>query len=208
MLDWLFDHFAAMGLEEVVLVTGHLRTVLREHVERASPPFDVRWVHNEDFDRTNNVYSLWLARDALQPPFILAESDLVLEPGLLEPLLAADGMVVARWDAAMSGTVVEVSASGQVQRLILKRDQEPDMDLTRTFKTVNFYSFSPASWDAYAPALDEAVGLGQLQDYYEAVLGDLINAGRVHMRAVDVTGRRWMEIDDHDDLARALAIFA
>lgn len=204
MLDRILHALGEIGVEEVVVVTGHLHDVLRTHVEGTPRPFNVEYVHNERYDETNNVYSLWLARERLRPPFVLAESDLVFDPVALEPLAVPDRMAVARWTPVMDGTVVEVDPGGIVTRLILKRDQRPDQDLAATWKTVNLYSFSERTWQAaYRPALDKAVAAGELQDYYEASLGELINAGMVTLEAVDFSAERWMEVDDLTDLARA-----
>jgi L-glutamine-phosphate cytidylyltransferase len=208
MLDRILDALARISVEEVVIVTGHLHDVLRAHVDSAPRPFTVEYVHSERYDRTNNVVSLWLAREQLRPPFILAESDLVFDADALEPLAVPDRMAVARWTPVMDGTVVEVDPEGNVDRLILKRDQRPEDDLSATWKTVNLYSFSERTWQVYRPTLDDAVSAGHLQDYYEAALGDLINAGTVSLKAVDFSARRWMEVDDLTDLARAEARFA
>jgi L-glutamine-phosphate cytidylyltransferase len=209
MLDRLFDALEANLIADVVIVTGHLHAVLRDHVSARPRPFSVRYVHNDAYDRTNNVYSLWLARESIRAPFLLAESDVVVEPRALAPLSAPDRMAVARWDPRLSGTVVRVRDDSSVERMILKRDQNAAMDLGQTWKTVNFYSFSEVLWSsAYRPALDETVTAGRLDDYYEASLADLINEGAARLEAVDFSGQRWMEIDDLDDLAIAETLFA
>ena len=63
---------------------------------------------------------------------------------------------------------------------------------------------SAATWrDHYEPALRAWVEAGKLDQYYEAPLAQLINAGAVAMRGADVTATWWAEIDNPDDLARA-----
>jgi hypothetical protein len=49
------------------------------------------------------------------------------------------------------------------------------------------------------------INAGRLDDYYEAVLAELINTRAVAMTPADVTPLRWYEIDDVADLARAAA---
>jgi NDP-sugar pyrophosphorylase family protein len=209
MLERLFDALEAIAIEDVLIVTGHLDAVLRARVDASPRAFGVRYVHNAEYARTNNVVSLWLAREHLRPPFMLVESDLVLEPEALRGLVEPDRMAVAPWDAAMSGTVVDVGPDDLVRRLILKRDQSPEQDLSSTWKTVNIYSFSDRLWtDAYRPELERTVAAGLLGDYYEAALGTLINNGTARIRAVDFSSQRWIEVDDLVDLDRAEALFS
>jgi choline kinase len=48
---------------------------------------------------------------------------------------------------------------------------------------------------------------GHAQAYYEAAFQRLLSDG-AHVHAADVTGLRWVEIDDPADLRRAEALFA
>lgn len=78
-LDALHQH----GVQEVVLVVGHLQNLLRQAVAAARPPLTIHWVVNENFAHTGSLYSLWLARAYLTGPFLFMDADLLFHPQIL-----------------------------------------------------------------------------------------------------------------------------
>jgi L-glutamine-phosphate cytidylyltransferase len=204
IVDHLLTALAPLALDELIVVTGYRADRLRAHLGSAQGPTRIRYVDNPDYATTNNIYSLYLARELVSPPFALLESDIVAGADVLAGLGRADQMIVARYTADMDGTGVRVDEDGKVREMIVRAHTAASVQVTELYKTVNFYSFSAATWnEAYRPALEAWVARGRLQDYYEAVLAELVNAGTITMNAVDVTTLRWTEIDDSDDLRRA-----
>jgi len=207
IVDNLCEILESIGVEELVVVTGYLHDVLVNHLRRMHRRLAFRFVDNPDYRTTNNIYSLWLARELIAPPFMLLESDLFVERAVLEPLVEPDRLIVSAYTGQMNGTGVEVSTHGEVTRLVLGAHMEGE-DRTRLKKTVNLSSFSRSTWcEHFEPSMREYIEAGELNHFYEAALGRCIQAGAVHVTAVDVTGRKWAEIDTPDDLARAEAMF-
>lgn len=207
IVDNLCDILESLGVRQVVVVTGHLHEVLVEHLRRMNRRLAFHFVENTRYAETNNIYSLWLARDLIAPPFMLLECDLFVERAVLEPLIEPDRLIVSAYTGAMNGTGVELSATGEVTRLVLGSQMEGE-DRSRLRKTVNLSSFSRSTWfDHFEPAVRGCIEAGELQHFYEAALGRCIHAGAVHLTAVDVTGKKWAEIDTLEDLANAEVVF-
>jgi NDP-sugar pyrophosphorylase family protein len=200
IVDGLVESLAAIGVEELVVVTGYCAGALRAHLGRRRGGLAISYVDNPDYATTNNIVSLHLARPLVRPPFLLLESDVEAEPAVVASIAAPDRMAVAAYDHTMSGTGVRISAGARVTEMILGAHTG---DTTGVYKTVNFYSFSGPVWDYYAARLAAWVAAGRVNDYYEAVLADLINTRKLTMTAADVSLLRWYEIDDATDLARA-----
>ncbi|MCC7489507.1 MAG: phosphocholine cytidylyltransferase family protein [Gammaproteobacteria bacterium] len=109
----------AQGIDDVVIVTGycagHYEALARDYADR------VRTVHNADFARSGSMYSLYCAREAVQGPFLLLESDLIYEPRALQVLLAqpaADAILLSGPTGA--GDEVYVEAPGGLLRAMSK----------------------------------------------------------------------------------------
>ena len=66
---------AGAGVREVVLVTGHLAGMVRDRIGSGPAGVEVRYVHNPRYAETNNLYSLWCAREWLDRDVLLAEGD-------------------------------------------------------------------------------------------------------------------------------------
>jgi hypothetical protein len=131
---------------------------------------------------------------------MLVESDLFLSATSLAMLKAPDSMLVSRYLPTMDGTGVKLDQSGQVEKMILAAHRKGATD--HLHKTVNCYSFSLATWQRYATELERWIDAGRLDDYYEAVLAELIDSDQVHFRGCDISDHDWGEIDTPEDLRR------
>lgn len=201
IVDTLLDALRALGIEEVVVVTGYraaaLESYLRKHEE-----FRWRFIHNERYATTNNILSLQVACEAIEAPFLLVESDIYLSPGVLEPLRKPDQILVAPYTSEMDGTGITMGDDGKTEEMVIRAHLARPDSLSSMYKTVNFYSFSKDTWKHYKAALDRWVQEGRLDQYYEAVLAELINDGTVTMNGADIGPKGWAEVDDVEDLRR------
>jgi choline kinase len=200
IVDTLLDALGDLQIEEVIVVTGYKEESLRHYLE-AKGGFRWRFIHNERYATTNNILSLQVACDAITAPFLLVESDIYLTKKVLEPLREVDQILVAPYTAEMDGTGITIGEGGVAEEMVIRAHLARPDDLPKMHKTVNFYSFSIDTWSAYREALNRWVAEGQLDQYYEAVLAELINNKTVEMQGADVGLDGWAEVDDAKDLA-------
>lgn len=205
----LLSSLQGAGVEKVVLVTGYLSAVLEDHVCTAEGAPQVDIVENADFAATNNIYSLWCAREYLREGFMLFEADVFCEPSLVSAMVDSrqeDLIVVDRFREPMTGTVVELGEGDTVQAMHLKRDQE-GLDLPSYYKTVNFYRFGADYVAAcLVPGLRAHVESGDVNSYYELVVKESIADGHP-FHGLTTGDIRWWEIDTVDDLRIAEELF-
>jgi histidinol-phosphate/aromatic aminotransferase/cobyric acid decarboxylase-like protein/choline kinase len=200
------DGLAAVGVERVAVVVGHeqrsIKAALREYRHVA-----ITYVVSDAFNRTNNAWSLWLARDHLVADTIVLDGDVVFEVALLRRLLeaarmsAAGATAVARWEPGMHGTVVDSGPDRRITRMLLARDQRPGEPLSHMFKTINVHLLRHAYLQMdFVPRLEQLIAEGEEQEYYERVIADAAADGNFDLRAVDCSDLRWAEVDDVTDL--------
>ena len=137
-------HLSDVGVEEVVVVVGHQKEQIYERIGDAFETVKVSYIESENYETTNNIYSLWLAREHLIEDIFLLEADVFFERKLLDRMLSYEGeslATVSQHQAWMSGTVVSIDKSGHIQALMDARDQGPDFDYSRVYKTANIYLF-------------------------------------------------------------------
>lgn len=198
----------ARGVHDVLLVVGHMKDKVYQAVGHQFGRMRVSYVENDLYDKTNNVYSLWLARDRLLDDVLLLECDLCYDASVLDALLAQRtgcNVLLSKYDpSCMDGTVVRVAQDGTIEELIIKKRQQKDFAYGDMYKTVNMYYFRRDFLDEYLlPYLDLYVRVHGRQSYYELVLGLLIYLGEPRCQAVIVEGGTWCEIDNAEDLRRA-----
>jgi NDP-sugar pyrophosphorylase family protein len=198
----------ARGIDRAVLVVGHKKEMIYHAVGHRFGNMRISYVENDIYDRTNNVYSLWLARDRLCEDSLLIECDLYYSGRLLDALVEqrrACNVLVSKYDPAlMNGTVISIGEGDTVRELVLKRHQTEGFDYADKYKTVNMYYFAGEFLrEFFLPYLELFVRSHGSQSYYEQVLGTLVYIGEPRCHAVIVESDQWCEIDDENDLRRA-----
>ncbi len=195
------------GVEDVVLVVGHFAGQIKEFAGADYAGLRIRYIDSEKYATTNNIYSLWLAREELNEDILLVEADIFFDDKLLPALQAADADNVAAvglFARGMDGAVVRRDADGFVTQLIEGKEQGPGFDYSAAYKTVNIYRFGRAYLqEEFVPLMDEAVRAGRVNDYYELLLKDMLAKGAHKLYALDCNDISWYEIDDHLDRAIA-----
>ena len=202
---------AACGLEEVVIVIGHLGEVVRARIGERFAGLDICYVDAPDYETTNNVRSLWDARGYFDEDILLLEADVIFDDEVIAALLRQPGssIAVAPYHPALSGTVVRRDERARVVSFHLSADQRAGFDPTGTYKTVNISLLRAGLLrDQLLPRLNHLLEDGQVQEYYERTFRDFIEDGTVRdLATVDVSGSRWYEIDDQRDLDAAEFLF-
>jgi choline kinase len=205
ILKRLVTNLRAQGFKRLIVVIGHLGDHIQKYLQQHAGDMQVDYVFNPDYRTTNNIYSLWLARQQIREPFLLVESDLVFETSMLDDLLQADKMAISKILPWMNGTTVELGSKQQVTAF---REGGEHCGDTRQYKTVNIYSLSLDSWSKVEERLGHYVSEGRLGEYYEVVFAEMVADGTLSFGAVFFAADRWYEIDTRKDLRAAENLFA
>ena len=202
---------ASQGVAEAVIVIGYRGEDVRDRLGSSASGVKLRYVEAPDYEATNNIRSLWDAREYLDRDILLLEADVVFDPSLIAALLEQPGSsaAVAPYHRALSGTVVRRDSRKRVTRFVLGGEQGRQLDLADTFKTVNIYLLREGLLRQHlVPRLCSAIEAGHVARYYESIFRDCVEDGSVaDLVAVDVSASRWYEIDDHQDLEAAEFLF-
>ena len=212
LIDRTLDCLAALNLNRVVIVVGYNGDKVVEYVGNNYKGTDIVYVNNPIYDKTNNIYSLFLARDFMvEDDTLLLESDLIYERSVVEKLLAdprPDLALVDKYESWMDGTVVTLDEDQNIVNF-LNKEKFRYSDIADYYKTVNIYKFSREfSTSQYVPFLNAyCTALGR-NEYYEQVLRVITLLGNTTLKALPLSGEKWYEIDDIQDLDIAEGMFA
>jgi len=211
LIDRVLSQLAKLGLNRTVIVTGYEGAKLRKHVGHKWSGMHIDYVDNPIYDKTNNIYSLALAADELcKDDTLLLESDLIFEDSIFQKVLKdphPNVAVVDAFESWMDGTCVTIDENNLIKRFVHKKDFVYE-DIPSYYKTVNIYKFSKAfSKEDYVPFLKAySKALGD-NEYYEQVLRVVSMLDKPLMHAMPLTGEKWYEIDDTQDLDIAESMF-
>ena len=212
LIDRALATLHEINVSRVVLVVGYKGQNVKDYVGNIYKGTPIVYVDNPIYDKTNNIYSLFLAKDYMaEEDTILLESDLIYEPGVIKKLLADDYPNIAlvdKYESWMDGTVVTIDNESHITRFIDKNRFKFE-EIKSYYKTVNIYKFSKEfSCKYYIPFLTAySIALGN-NEYYEQVLRVILHLHEAPLKALPLSGEVWYEIDDVQDLDIASGMFA
>jgi histidinol-phosphate/aromatic aminotransferase/cobyric acid decarboxylase-like protein/GTP:adenosylcobinamide-phosphate guanylyltransferase len=206
------ENLHQVGIKKVIVVVGYKKDNLIKYVGDKYKDIDIEYVENPIYDKTNNIYSLYLARNKLmEDDTILLESDLLFEKAILEELLndsRENLAVVDKYQIWMDGTSVRLDEDDNIIGFYTKKDFK-FQDVRNYYKTVNIYKFSKNfSKKIYIPFLEAYMKAMGVNEYYETVIKVIANLEGTGLKALRLNGQKWYEIDDIQDKANAEIIFA
>ena len=212
LIEHALNALKAVGIRKVVLVVGYRRDNLKAFVGERFGGIEIEYVVNEVYNKTNNIYSLYLARHHLSvDDTLLLESDLIFEERILRRLLddpREDLAVVDQYRSWMDGTAVKLDNDDAIAVFVPKRAFD-FREVESYFKTVNIYKFSKGfSENVYIPFLEAYCSALGHNEYYEQVLGVIATLENCNLKGCRLKDEKWYEIDDAQDLDNAETIFA
>lgn len=213
LIDRLLGQLSALDLKRVVIVVGYEGEKLVNYIgDRFNDKFEIVFINNPIYDKTNNIYSLALAREQLvEDDTILLESDLIFDDRMFSLILDnpyPNLALVAKYQTWMDGTMVRIDEDNNIINFITKKAFKYS-DVDYYYKTVNIYKFSKEFMvNKYLPFLDAYCSALGNNEYYEQVLRVICMLENSELKALPITNEKWYEIDDVQDLDIAEALFA
>lgn len=200
-----------LHLNRIVIVTGYSSDILTNFASGLDIVTPIVYVNNAIYDQTNNIYSLYLAKDFLESDdTLLLESDLIFEEGILEKIIndkEENLALVDKYESWMDGTCLIVGENDEIESFVPGRK----FDFTNSnnyYKTVNIYKFSKDfSRRYYVPFLEAYSKALGYNEYYEEVLRIITILDNPIIKAKRLNGELWYEIDDEADLDIAESFF-
>lgn len=211
LIDRMMAQLDKLNLNKIVVVVGYRGRQLMDYIEALGVNTPVEYVDNDIYDKTNNIYSLALAKEYMvQDDTLLLESDLIFEDSVLEKLVEdpRDTLaVVDKYESWMDGTVVKLDENDDIVQFIPGKKFD-FVDVKDIYKTVNIYKFSKDfSTTHYVPFLEAYQSALGVNEYYEAALGIITMLDESTIKALRLDGDVWYEVDDLQDLDIASVLF-
>jgi L-glutamine-phosphate cytidylyltransferase len=209
ILERLVRALDAHGIERLVIVVGYRAGMIRDYLGESFGGITVEYIEDSLFATTSTLYSLWLARQAIDEPFLIIESDVVFDTPLLAPLLQGDRIAVSAQLPWMNGTTVTLDSHRRVTALYSSAPGVYDQHCRDTdhFITVNITSVARDTWTEVRKGLDRHVAAGHTGIFHDVVFAEMTAAGTMALEAVIFPTERWYEVDTPADRDAAESIF-
>lgn len=199
------------ALNKIVIVVGYEGQKLVNYIESLNVATPITYIWNKDYEKTNNIYSLSLAKEYLcEDDTILLESDLVFDEAIIDVLLTDERKslaVVDKFESWMDGSCMIIDDDDKIVDFVPGKYFNFN-DKEKYYKTVNIYKLSvDFSSNIYVPflaAYEKAMGENE---YYESVIKIIAMLETNEIRVKRIDNQKWYEIDDIQDLDIAESLF-
>ncbi len=211
LIDRMLHQIEKQHLSRIVIVVGYEGQKLIDYIATLGIQTPIIYVQNPIYDKTNNIYSLALAKDYLcQEDTLLFESDLIFEDSVIEALISDPRDTLAlvdKYESWMDGTCVKLGKDDSIDAFVPGKKFKFN-EIQDYYKTVNIYKFSKSfSETHYVPFLEAYQQALGNNEYYEQVLRVITMLDDPEIKAKRLNGQLWYEIDDIQDLDIATSMF-
>lgn len=211
LIERMLHQLDGRQLSQIVVVVGYEGKKLVEYIHTLPIRAPIVFIENPIYYKTNNIYSLYLAREYLcREDTLLLESDLIFEDAVLDALLNDPRETLAlvdRYESWMDGTCVTLGEDRSIKAFIPGKNFRFE-EIKDYYKTVNIYKFSSGfSKTRYVPFLEAYQAALGVNEYYEQVLRVIAMLDDAGIKAKRLHGQLWYEIDDVQDLDIAQSMF-
>ncbi|AMW16053.1 HAD-IIA family hydrolase [Glaesserella parasuis] len=206
MLEYQLDAYRMAGIKDIVIVIGYKG----EHIERYCRyinDLNITIIKNEEYEETNNMYSLYLAKEHLQgEPFILNNADLVIEKEIIANMLAAKEDNLVAVDVGLyndESMKIICDSEGYIRDISKKIPQDRAVGCS-----IDFYKISHQISTLLFKEITETIEEGNRKNWTEVALQRIFQRKDVLFSVLNISKYKWVEIDNCDDLALADMYFS
>jgi choline kinase len=208
MLGWQLQALAAAGIREAVVVTGFREDLVEQSLPELTPPtMQVRTLFNPFYKVADNLASCWMVRHEMAGPVLTLNGDTLIEPGIVERLLAApaaDITVTIDRKPSYDDDDMKVVTEGDRLLAIGKKLEKAGV----TGESIGFLRYSSRGAAAFVAEIERTMRtLEGTSLWYLSAIHRLANSG-TQVRTVSIEGLDWAELDFPADLEECRAIAA
>jgi len=190
-------HFKNVGINKIFIVTGYNSELLHSYLNH-----DFTFLHNTEYANTNNLYSVWTAKDSLDDDFICVYGDLLFHKEIL------DNCIQNNSDICL---VIEKNVRSETMKVRIENNLivEVNKNISEDLADGNFIGMAKFK-KSVIPALFNEISLlienDNLNSYYTSAIESLIQKNK-KINFVETNNLPWMDIDEEHELAEAKKIY-
>src|SRR3989344_5407036 len=199
IIEYLLDNLSASGIRDVVVVVGYGALKVKEKVGSRYKNCSITYVLNEEYATTNNIYSLWLAREHITDGMIFFNGDIVFHQGILSGILSntVSNSFAADPFSDLQDDAMKVVLRGGRMRKIGKHLAED-----ANAWAIGIYKLSQEASEAYFEEAGKLFENGEKNISFVVPLQAIVKRFPIYKHKV-LPQYRWVEIDTPEDYENA-----
>lgn len=204
IIEFIIDALVLNKINNIIICTGYNSDKIINFCKQNYPNVDFEFVHNKDYDITNNMYSLYLAKNFINDDFILMNADLAIESSIVTGMLSEEGNLVG----AKKGKFIEESMKIIVNDGVIKSISKKINKDNAYGTSIDIYKIQKQDKKIIEEELLRIIEREKdFNQWTEVMLDNLFKSGKLIARPYDIGEKKWFEIDDFYDLNQAEIMF-
>ena len=196
------ENLKANGITDITVISGYKAEVLKAEISRLFP--EVGIVESREYAVTNNMYSAYLGREAMgSSDFLMMNADVFFDASVIRSLLLFPhpNAVVVEIGRYLEESMKVVEKNGRLTEIAKSVPAEQALGTS-----IDVYRFSAQAGQTFFRKCREYIEEKKERNKWsEVALNDIF--AECEFKACPLNGR-WLEIDNHEDLAAANLLFA
>jgi len=207
ILQNMLENVQNVGITDIIIVTGYLEEIIKVYIAEHFPGLHITYIRNEKYLETNTGYSLMLAKDSVgDDAFIKFDADVIFEEAILEQLIHSPYETALCLDKNINLEAEEVKAIATPEGKVLEVGKKLD-PAKATGESIGIEKIGKKAAKLLFAELERLMeDPANWKEYYDDSYTTLVNQG-VSFGVVDITDLKWVEIDTHEDYAKAKETF-
>ena len=201
----LMDQLSNSNDINIHIVAGYKQEILNEFL-KSNKDYKYNFIINDDYEITNNMYSLFLALNILDNSnknnLVIINADCVYDDRIVEEMLSSVESCIAIDENIFNNESMKVLLD---DNKLVKKMSKSINNSEKSFVSMDIYNFNQQLKRELFVIVSKYIEKGDLNSWTEVAIDELVQKGnKVKVRPFK---NKWMEIDDLNDLKKAEEIF-
>jgi len=199
ILERTIDNLIKNNVSEIIVVTGFLKEMIENFLTNNYPTVKFKFLYNEKYDSTNNIYSLWMVKEeVLGHEMLLLDSDIIFDSRIIGQLINS------QYDNCLALRSTKILSEEEIKCLLdsdgsIKEIGKTMVPSEAVGESIGIEKFSIELVDELFKILDKKILIDKdINVFYEAAFQNAIDNG-AKIYPVDVGNYKCMEIDTLED---------
>tara|TARA_B100000035_G_C20967830_1_gene539596 strand:+ start:100 stop:798 length:699 start_codon:yes stop_codon:yes gene_type:complete len=199
LLNRLVDQLKEMMINEIIIVVGFNKDMIIEEFKNDTA---VNIIAYNDFEKTNNLFTLWSVKEELVGETIISFADIILEKEIIKNLIKSKNDICMAYYSkkVLDGTMPIKVVNSKIENITTTKKE----DASGNF--IGIGKFSHKGCKILIEYMNKYIKSENFNDYYTIAIDNYVRNGG-YAEGLDIGEYKWTEIDDMKDYDLAKKIF-
>lgn len=205
ILDHQIHAYAVAGIKDVIIIAGYKIEMIKKYCEKIKE-VNIKIIENKDYKTTNNMYSLYLAKEEIAgSDFLLSNGDVICDKEIIKKAIDNEGKSLAFYDSGnFNEEELKLKIKDNLAYSIEAKGPKKD-DVNGS--TIGIFTLNVNASRYLFNDAKKVIKEKQLKnEWFEFSLNNVFKETK--FIPVDIKGLSWVEIDDYEDLLLADKLFS